>query len=182
MFLLCFFIFKCPFIQKSDCAGTVIFIWGEEIPPEWGWFSFQAAPQWCWGACTFFSSFCWSSWWLLSFWHVSPLISLSVFGWDSQSHWVFFGLPSIMFKCIVSLFENFVNTYDFLYNSLWCFIPEAEREYWNHHSFLLPAFVFFFYYFCTGEVARKPSTDHEPRACWWRKVLKWWLWKSVCFF
>lgn len=83
MFLLRFFIFKCLFMQKSDCAGTVIFIWREEIPPEWGWFSFQAAKQWCSGACTSFSCFCCSSLQMLSFWHVSPLIPLSIFGCDS---------------------------------------------------------------------------------------------------
>lgn len=65
-------------MQKSDCASTVIFIWGEEIPPEWGWFSFQAALQCCSGASISFFGFCCSSLQMLLFWHVSPLILLSV--------------------------------------------------------------------------------------------------------
>lgn len=44
--------FECLYIQKSDCTATVTFIWWEEIPDEWSWFSFQAAKQRCSGACS----------------------------------------------------------------------------------------------------------------------------------
>lgn len=43
---------ECLYIQKSDCTATVTFIWWEEIPDEWSWFSFQAAKQCCSGACS----------------------------------------------------------------------------------------------------------------------------------